>query len=98
MPVAQLLNPEQLAARLQDAKLLLLDCRFALDDPKQGRRSYQQGHIPGARFVDLEEDLSGPVIAGQTSRHPLPEPGVLLQRLRNLGLNNGSDLVLYDDG
>src|SRR5690606_7511194 len=88
MPLAQLLNPDQLAARLQDAKLLLLDCRFALDDPAQGRRSYQQGHIPGARFADLERDLSGPVIAGQTGRHPLPEPSVLLERLRSLGVNN----------
>ena len=97
MPLAQLLNSDQLAARLQDAKLLLLDCRFALDDPAQGRRSYQQGHIPGARFADLERDLSGPVIAGQTGRHPLPEPSVLLERLRSLGVNNDSDLVLYDD-
>lgn len=98
MSLAQLLTAAQLAERLQQPNLLLLDCRFALDDPGQGRRSYRQGHIPGARFADLEQDLSGPVVPGRTGRHPLPEPAELLARLHAWGVRDDSELVLYDDG
>jgi len=78
--------------------LLILDCRFALEDPAYGGRSYREEHIPGAQFADLEKDLSGPVIPGTTGRHPLPEPEQLLTRLRQWGLGDGSEVVLYDDG
>src|SRR5947209_1887734 len=46
-----------------------VDCRWSLDDPDAGRRLYLEGHIPGAAFLDLERDLSGP--AGERGRHPL---------------------------
>ncbi|WP_457787503.1 sulfurtransferase [Pseudomonas sp. PL-6] len=98
MPLAQLLTPAQLQQRLGQAELILLDCRFALDDPAYGRRSYLEGHIPGACFADLEEDLSGPIVKGVTGRHPLPDPARLNQRLRDWGLRAGSQVVLYDDG
>ncbi|WP_028240754.1 sulfurtransferase [Stutzerimonas azotifigens] len=98
MSLAQLIHPEQLAARLQRPELLLLDCRFALEDPQYGQRSYEQGHLPGARFADLERDLSGPVEPGVTGRHPLPDPERLLGRLRAWGLEENSEVVLYDDG
>lgn len=98
MPLAQLITPAALQARLQQPTLVLLDCRFALDDPAYGLRSYEQGHIPGALFADLENDLSGPVQRGVTGRHPLPAPDRLLQRLRAWGINHDSEVVLYDDG
>ncbi len=98
MPLAQLISPESLASGLMQAAPLILDCRFALDDATYGRRSYAQGHIPGAQFADLEQDLSGPVRRGVTGRHPLPEPDTLVQCLRQWGLNNDSQVVLYDDG
>ena len=98
MPLAQLISPRQLAERLQQPDLIILDCRFALDDPQYGQRSYAQAHIPGARFADLELDLSGPATAGKTGRHPLPEPAQLLAKFRAWGLNDDSQVVLYDDG
>lgn len=98
MPLAQLLTPAQLQQRLGQADLVLLDCRFALDDPAYGRRSYLDGHIPGACFADLEEDLSGAIVKGVTGRHPLPDPARLNQRLRDWGLRADSQVVLYDDG
>ena len=57
MPIAQLLSPQQLAERLQQPDLVLLDCRFALDDPAYGLRSYNAGHIAGAQFADLVREL-----------------------------------------
>jgi len=98
MPLAQLITATELAQRLHEPDLLILDCRFALDDPAYGERSYEQGHIPGARFADLEKDLSGPVVPGVTGRHPLPDPQRLQTRLQQWGLDKHSDVVLYDDG
>ena len=98
MPLAQLIAPRQLAERLGEPKLVILDCRFALEDVDYGQRSYAEGHIAGAHFADLERDLSGPVVKGVTGRHPLPQPGRLIERLQQWGINNDSDVVLYDDG
>ncbi|GAB3469666.1 sulfurtransferase [Azotobacter salinestris] len=98
MSHAQLLSPAQLAERLDQPDLRILDCRFALEDPAYGARSYAEAHIPGARFADLERDLSGPVHKGVTGRHPLPDPALLIERLRAWGIDNDSQVVLYDDG
>ncbi|MBX9913063.1 MAG: sulfurtransferase [Pseudomonadaceae bacterium] len=98
MPLAQLISPAQLHARQAQPNLVILDCRFALDDPAYGLRSYQQEHITGAQFADLERDLSALVIKGQTGRHPLPEPAKLIAQLRAWGIDQHSDIVIYDDG
>ncbi|MDD0973611.1 sulfurtransferase [Pseudomonas fontis] len=98
MPLAQLIAPQQLAERLEAPSLVILDCRFALEDVEYGQRSYAEGHIQGAHFADLERDLSGPVSKGVTGRHPLPDPEQLLERLRSWGIDNDSEVVLYDDG
>ena len=98
MPLAQLISTEHLQQRLGQENLLVLDCRFALEDPAYGRRSYLDEHIPGAHFLDLEQDLSAPVVKGVTGRHPLPDPSALVERLRHCGLRNDSQVVLYDDG
>lgn len=98
MPLAQLIAPQQLAERLGAPTLVILDCRFALEDADYGQRSYAEGHIAGAHFADLERDLGGPVDKGVTGRHPLPEPVQLVERLRSWGIDNHSEVVLYDDG
>ncbi|MGC8114370.1 sulfurtransferase [Metapseudomonas otitidis] len=98
MPLAQLIRPDELAPRLGEPGLVILDCRFALDDPSYGQRSHAEGHIPGAHFADLERDLSAPVQPGITGRHPLPEPDRLVAALRRWGVDNASTIVLYDDG
>ncbi|WP_122517987.1 sulfurtransferase [Pseudomonas viridiflava] len=98
MSIAQLIGPEQLAARQQRPGLVILDCRSSLEDPDYGQRSYAQGHIEGARFADLNRDLSSPVVKGRTGRHPLPDSDTLVERLRAWGISNDSDIVLYDDG
>jgi len=50
-----LISPQALAA---DPGIIVFDCRFALMDRDAGRRAYAAGHIPRARFADLEQDLS----------------------------------------
>ncbi|MGD8219100.1 sulfurtransferase [Pseudomonas thivervalensis] len=98
MPIAQLISPQALDQRRSQSGIVILDCRFALEDPDYGQRSYAEGHIAGAWFADLERDLSGPVTKGVTGRHPLPEPAALIERLKAWGLDNDSEVVLYDDG
>jgi thiosulfate/3-mercaptopyruvate sulfurtransferase len=93
MTSANLIRPEELAAA-QD--VVVIDCRFALTDPSQGRTLYLEGHIPGAHYLDLNEDLSGP--AGlHGGRHPLPDPGAFIATLAALGIGGDSLVVAYDD-
>ena len=95
MPLAQLITAEQLARRLDDPALRILDCRFALEDSTYGERS-RQGHVPGARFADLEKDLSG---RSPWCHRPAPTAGSgAAGSARQWGLDDDSDVVLYDDG
>ncbi|MCJ7839507.1 sulfurtransferase [Lederbergia sp. NSJ-179] len=83
--------------RLDSTFLRVIDCRFSLKDSSYGIKAFQENHIPGAVFFDLEQDLSGPV---QThgGRHPLPDLQVLIGKLENNGIGNDEIVVIYDDG
>jgi thiosulfate/3-mercaptopyruvate sulfurtransferase len=76
--------------------VVLLDCTFYLMEPAQGRREYLQAHIPGAFYLDTNHDLSAPVVPHVTGRHPLPNPEVLANTLRQCGLNHGMQVIAYD--
>jgi thiosulfate/3-mercaptopyruvate sulfurtransferase len=78
-----------------DLSVKYIDCRSSLSDPDEGRRAYQEGHITGAGFLSLDDDLAAP--AGNGGRHPLPDPERLAQRLRILGINDQDQVVVYDD-
>jgi thiosulfate/3-mercaptopyruvate sulfurtransferase len=78
-----------------DPTLVVLDVRWALGDP-HGRAHYGTAHIPGAVYVDLETELSGPPGAGR-GRHPLPAPDALQEAARSWGIGTGSRVVAYDD-
>jgi len=90
-----LISAPDLAART-DPKPVMLDCRFSLADTDAGRRQYIEGHIPGAVYMDLERDLSGP-LSRHGGRHPLPEPESLADTFRKAGINQDTHVVAYDD-
>ena len=90
-----LIDVPTLAANLGHPDWALFDCRADLMRPAAGREAYDQGHIPGARFVDLEHDLSGPV-SPQTGRHPLPDPEALAAKLGAWGVDRMVQVVVYD--
>jgi thiosulfate/3-mercaptopyruvate sulfurtransferase len=52
-------------------------------------------HLPGARFVHLDHDLSAPK-TGRNGRHPLPDPERIARRAGELGIGNGTQVVAYD--
>lgn len=72
-----------------------LDCRASLADPNQGLRAYQEGHIAGAGYLSLDDDLAA--APGRGGRHPLPDPEALAAKLRVLGINDQDQVVVYDD-
>lgn len=92
-----LISAETLHHYLDDPDWRIVDCRFQLDDPEAGRRAYQENHIPGALYVHLDEDLSGPIIPGQTGRHPLPAVDEATALFSRLGIDKDVQVVVYDD-
>ncbi|MDT9341993.1 rhodanese-like domain-containing protein, partial [Trichodesmium erythraeum 21-75] len=80
-----LIDPEWLANHLSDPNLIIIDCRFSLADPELGNKQYQESHIPGAFYLDLNQDLSSPV-QKHGGRHPLPDPNQLAQKLATIGV------------
>src|ERR1700729_1244854 len=88
------------AAALRDLvgkpDVAIIDCRFDLMNPDGGRRAYLEGHIPGARYADLNKDLSAPITA-TSGRHPLPTPSDFAGTLVRLGVGRATQVVAYDD-
>ena len=91
-----LVDTETLSRHLNDPRWVIVDCRFILTDPEAGRRADLQGHIPGARYAHLNEDLSSP-ITSTSGRHPLPFPNTLAEKLGGFGIDKNSQVVVYDD-
>ncbi|MCP8968814.1 sulfurtransferase [Ectobacillus ponti] len=84
-----------LAERLQDSNIRIIDCRFDLGRPAWGRGAYIEGHIPGALYFDLNEDLSAPV-GEHGGRHPLPDWHIFAEKLSAAGIDDGTIVVAYD--
>ncbi|UBM10189.1 sulfurtransferase [Cupriavidus metallidurans] len=76
-------------------RVVVFDCSFDLTNPAAGRDSYQQGHIPGAYYLHLDNELSGPK-TGLSGRHPLPDAELFAARLRVLGVDDDTLVVAYD--
>jgi thiosulfate/3-mercaptopyruvate sulfurtransferase len=91
-----LIDVDSLRKLLGEPQLAVVDCRFDLMNPDAGRQAYLRAHIPGARYADLNRDLSAPV-ATHTGRHPLPAPESFAVRLEALGIGNDTQVVAYDD-
>lgn len=87
-----LIEPDRLAAYPQ---AVIVDCRFSLADPEEGRRLYHAGHIPGAHYLDLNRDLSG-AVGSHGGRHPLPDPHDFAATLARLGIGPTTEVVAYD--
>jgi thiosulfate/3-mercaptopyruvate sulfurtransferase len=90
-----LIDSDDLAAQVADARWIAVDCRFQLADEPWGEREYLTAHIPGAVYAHLNRDLSG-VLTGKNGRHPLPDPGTLTQTFIRLGIGTGMQVVAYD--
>lgn len=91
-----LVDIETLYNHLDHSDWIVVDCRFDLKEVDQGRQDYEQGHIPGARFMDLNRDLSGS-ISKHGGRHPLPDMDQFVEKLGRMGIDQDKTVVAYDD-
>ena len=94
-----IISATDLKPNLKEPQWIVLDCRFDLLNPRAGYENYQAGHIPGAQFADLNQQLSDtkPAADGRfRGRHPLPSKETFLQTLRLWGINQDSQVVAYD--
>jgi thiosulfate/3-mercaptopyruvate sulfurtransferase len=85
----------QLAAHTHDPSWILIDSSYDLAEPAWGRENYLEGHIPGAIYAHLDDELSAPKTP-LTGRHPLPDPVLMAERLSKWGIAAGRQVVVYD--
>jgi thiosulfate/3-mercaptopyruvate sulfurtransferase len=95
MILTALAGTDVLSQHLDDPDWLVFDCRHDLADPARGRAEYARSHIPGARFLHLDEDLSAPK-TGKNGRHPLPDADKLAAKLGDAGVDARKQVVAYD--
>ena len=96
MTTNPLIGVATLRARLGQPDCIVVDCRFNLQEPAAGRAAYERGHIPGARYADLDRDLArapGP----SEGRHPLPDPAAFDAKLAEWGIGPDDTIVAYDE-
>ena len=91
-----LFSAQELHEAQQDPGCITVDCRHYLDRPDDGYRNYLKGHIPGATYAHVDEDLSS-AITSTSGRHPLPDPDAFASFLARSGWSPGRVLVAYDD-
>ena len=99
MTYQTLISASELKSRAQYLNVVVVDCRHDLTNPAYGREAYAAGHLPQASFAHLDELLSGPKTdaAGRFhGRHPLPDRQQFVQAMRDLGINNDTQVVAYD--
>ena len=91
-PRGPLISPDDLAAIL--GAVTVLDVRYLMGGP-HGPDEHEAGHVPGAAYVDLDQDLADPPGAG--GRHPLPDPARFEAAMRRAGVRGDRPVVAYDD-
>lgn len=96
MMTRPLVSVEELAAHLDDPSWRVFDCRFDLKNTDYGQQVYAKGHIPGALYLHLDRDLSGPQ-TGTNGRHPLPAVEDFVARMSSCGVGPDTQVVAYDN-
>ena len=91
--MAALVTAAELDRLLAAGEVVALDVQYQLGGPPS-RELYAAGHVPGALHLSLDDALAGP--PGEGGRHPLPDPLVLQEALRECGIDDDSALVAYD--
>jgi thiosulfate/3-mercaptopyruvate sulfurtransferase len=88
-----LVSTTWLAAHLKDPDLRIFDASWYLPDMnRDAKAEYAAGHIPGARFFDIDE------ISDHRSEMPHMAPPVekFMSRMRAMGVGDGHQVVVYD--
>jgi thiosulfate/3-mercaptopyruvate sulfurtransferase len=81
---------------LAHPQVLLADVRWYLDG-RDGRAAYEEAHLPGAVWVDLDSSLAAHGLPATEGRHPLPTPADFARDMGALGIGDHTVVVAYDD-
>jgi len=95
MTYTTLIAADTLRQQLGNPHWMIFDVRHDLMDTAAGARAYAAGHVPGAQFAGIDNDLSG-AKDGRNGRHPLPARAALIERFRAWGIANDTQIVAYD--
>lgn len=91
-----LVTTNEVAQRLHDPSLVILDVRHDLAQPELwGEERYREAHLPRAQFVHIDRDLSA-AKNGRNGRHPLPSPDAAAALFSRLGIDETKSVVVYD--
>lgn len=97
MAFTTIISVDELQKNINNPDWAIVDCRFALSEPDKGRQDYLQGHIPGAVYAHLNDDLSSAIIPGKTGRHPLPSIEKAAEKFSTWGIDKRVQVIAYDD-
>ncbi len=95
MPHTTLVSTADLFRHLDDPDWVVFDCRHELMRPEAGPQEYARSHVPGARSLNADTDLSA-APTGRNGRHPLPDPEAFARKLGAAGVAHGKQVVAYD--
>ena len=88
-----LVSTAWLADHLDAPDLRILDASWHMPATgRDGRAEYAEGHIPGARFFDID-DISD---SRSELPHMVPPTEKFISRVRALGIGDGHRIVVYD--
>jgi len=88
-----LVSTEWLARHLNDPDLRIIDASWYMPDSgRDARAEYEAGHIPGARFFDIDEISD----TASALPHMAPPPEKFMSRCRAMGIGDGHQVVVYD--
>ena len=91
-----LVSAEALLAQvLAGAAPVIVETSFDLADVEAGQRGWQAAHLPGAVYLHLDHDLSGPK-TGRNGRHPLPSRAAFAATLGRIGVTPARSVVALD--
>ncbi|KAI0296597.1 thiosulfate sulfurtransferase [Russula brevipes] len=89
-----LLTPKALQDLRSSADVNILDASwFMPNSPRNASKEFTEKHIPGARFLDLDE-VAAP--NGLGLKHMMPSAQVFSDALERFGITPTSHVVLYD--
>jgi thiosulfate/3-mercaptopyruvate sulfurtransferase len=97
MPFTTIISLPEFREIMDQPNLVILDARFDIDHEDMAVKNYLKGHIPGARQADLGLHMAGEIIPGVTGRRPLPTKEAFAQQIRSWGIDEDSQVVIYDD-
>jgi thiosulfate/3-mercaptopyruvate sulfurtransferase len=94
--ISLLIDPIDLKTHIHNPDLVIVDLRWYANPPGAAQAAFLNGHIPGAVFLDLDDELADRSDV-RRGRHPLPDPVRFVDTLARVGIGKNSSVVIYDD-